>query len=82
MVTTVVERECEVDVALRWGTGYDTRVQAFCNVVATPHGGTHQNGFERALLKTLNETMKATRVLRANDDLVLKDDVLEGRPPS
>ena len=78
MVTTVVERECEVDVALRWGTGYDTRVQAFCNVVSTPHGGTHQNGFERALLKTLNETMKATRVLRASDDPVLKDDVLEG----
>ncbi|MCY7365712.1 MAG: type IIA DNA topoisomerase subunit B [Frankiaceae bacterium] len=78
MVTTVVERECEVDIALRWGTGYDTRVQAFCNVVATPHGGTHQNGFERALLKALNETMKAARVLRAGDDPVIKDDVLEG----
>ena len=78
MVTTVVERHCEVDVALRWGTAYDTTVQAFCNVVATPHGGTHQNGFERALLKTLNEAMKAARVLRANDDPVLKDDVLEG----
>jgi DNA gyrase subunit B len=49
MVTTVVDRHCEVDVALRWGTGYDTTVQSFCNVVATPHGGTHQNGFERAL---------------------------------
>jgi len=78
MVTTVVERHCEVDVSLRWGTAYDTTVQAFCNVVATPHGGTHQNGFERALLKTMNEALKATRVLRANDDPVLKDDVLEG----
>ncbi|MEX2290248.1 MAG: DNA topoisomerase IV subunit B [Mycobacteriales bacterium] len=78
MVTTVVERHCEVDVALRWGTGYDTRVQTFCNVVATPHGGSHQNGFERALLRTLNDAMKAARVLRANDDPVIKDDVLEG----
>jgi DNA gyrase subunit B len=78
MVTTVVERHCEVDIALRWGTGYDTRVQSFCNVVATPHGGTHQNGFERALLRTLNDAMKAARVLRANDDPVIKDDVLEG----
>ncbi|MBC7373953.1 MAG: type IIA DNA topoisomerase subunit B [Frankiales bacterium] len=78
MVTTVVERDCEVDVALRWGTAYDTTVQSFCNVVSTPHGGTHQNGFERALLKTLNDAMKATRVLRANDDAVVKDDVLEG----
>ena len=78
MVTTVVERSCEVDVALRWGTAYDTTVSSFCNVVATPHGGTHQNGFERALLKTLNDAMKAARVLRAGDEAVVKDDVLEG----
>jgi DNA gyrase subunit B len=78
MTTQTVERHCEVDVALRWGTGYDTRVASFCNVVATPHGGTHQNGFERALLRTLNESMKAARVLRANDEAVIKDDVLEG----
>jgi DNA gyrase subunit B len=78
MVTTVVDRHCEVDVALRWGTGYDTLVQSFCNVVATPHGGTHQNGFERALLRSVTDAMKAARVLRANDEQVLKDDVLEG----
>jgi DNA gyrase subunit B len=78
MTTQTVERTCEVDVALRWGTGYDTVVQSFCNVVATGHGGTHQNGFERALLRTLNETLKTTRVLRAGDDPVVKDDVLEG----
>jgi hypothetical protein len=78
MSTQTVERTCEVDVALRWGTGYDTVVQSFCNVVATGHGGTHQNGFERALLRSLNEALKSTRVLRANDDPVLKDDVLEG----
>jgi DNA gyrase subunit B len=78
MTTQTVERTCEVDVALRWGTGYDTVVQSFCNVVATAHGGTHQNGFERALLRALNDALKASRVLKANDDAVLKDDVLEG----
>ena len=78
MTTQKVRRTCEVDVALRWGTGYDTTVQSFCNVVATGHGGTHQNGFERALLRTLNDAAKATRVLRANDDPLTKDDVLEG----
>ncbi len=78
MTTQEVQRTCEVDVALRWGVGYDTTVQSFCNVVATGHGGTHQNGFERALLRTLNDAAKAARVLRANDDPLLKDDVLEG----
>jgi len=78
MATQTLERTCEVDVALRWGTGYDTVVQSFCNVVATGHGGTHQNGFERALLRSLNEALKSSRVLRAGDDPVQKDDVLEG----
>ncbi|MEO6204627.1 MAG: ATP-binding protein, partial [Mycobacteriales bacterium] len=78
MSTQTVERHCEVDIALRWGTQYDTTVQTFCNVVATPHGGTHQNGFERALLKTMNEALLATRVHRAKDDAVIKDDILEG----
>jgi DNA gyrase subunit B len=78
MTTQTVERTCEVDVAFRWGTGYDTVVQSFCNVVATGHGGTHTNGFERALLRTLNDALKSSRVLRANDEPVVKDDVLEG----
>ena len=78
MTTQEVQRTCEVDVALRWGVGYDTTVQSFCNVVATGHGGTHQAGFERALLRTLNEAARAARVLRVNDDPLTKDDVLEG----
>ncbi len=78
MTTQTVERSCEVDISLRWGTSYDTVVQSFCNVVATPHGGTHQNGFERALLRTVNDALRAAKVLRVNDDPVVKDDVLEG----
>jgi len=73
-----VERELTVDVALRWGTGYDTVVRSFVNIIATPKGGTHVSGFERAMTKTLNEQLRAARVLRASEDDVVKDDVLEG----
>jgi DNA gyrase subunit B len=73
-----VERELAVDVALRWGTGYDTEVRSYVNVIATPHGGTHVAGFEGALTKTFNEVMRSSKVLRVNDDNVIKDDVLEG----
>jgi DNA gyrase subunit B len=78
MTTQTLERECEVDVALRWGTSYDTVVQSFCNVVRTGHGGSHQNGFERALLKSVNEALRTAKVLKVKDDDVVKDDVLEG----
>jgi DNA gyrase subunit B len=73
-----VERELIVDVACRWGMGYDTEVRSFVNVIATPKGGTHVSGFESALTKTFNESMRAARVLKAGDADIIKDDVLEG----
>jgi DNA gyrase subunit B len=78
MTPQEVERELAVDVALRWGTGYDTEVRSYVNVIATPHGGTHVAGFEGALTKTFNEVMRSSKVLKVNDDNVIKDDVLEG----
>ncbi len=77
MTPTEVERELDVDVAVQWGTGYDTVVRSFVNVIATPHGGTHVTGFERALVRTLNEQLRAVRMLKNGND-VTKEDVLEG----
>jgi DNA gyrase subunit B len=73
-----VERELRVDIALRWTAGYDTDVRSFVNVIATPKGGTHVTGFDRAIVKVLNEQAKSARVLKASDDPITKDDVLEG----
>ncbi|WP_116247296.1 type IIA DNA topoisomerase subunit B [Nocardiopsis sp. FIRDI 009] len=78
MVPADVERRLDVDVALRWGTGYDTTVRSFVNVIATPKGGTHLNGFERALVRVINDQLRATKLLRTNDDPVTKDDTQEG----
>ena len=76
MTPTDVERELMVDVAVQWGSGYDTVVRSFVNVIATPHGGTHVTGFERAMVRTLNEQLRAARMLKNGD--VTKEDVLEG----
>ena len=78
LTPTEVERQLDVDVALRWDTGYDSTVRSFVNVIATAKGGTHVTGFERAMVRTLNEQLKATRLLKAGDDPVIKEDVLEG----
>jgi DNA gyrase subunit B len=77
MTPTEVERELAVDVALRWDTGYGTVTRSFVNVIATPKGGTHVTGFERALVKTLNDQLRAARILK-NGDAVIKEDILEG----
>jgi DNA gyrase subunit B len=77
MTSTDVERELEVDVALRWGTGYDTVMRSFVNIIATPKGGTHVQGFDRALTATLKDVLRSQRVLKATEDFI-KDDALEG----
>jgi DNA gyrase subunit B len=78
MTPQEVERTLGVDIALRWGTGYDTEVRSFVNIIATPKGGTHVQGFERGLTKTFNDVMRANRQLKAADADVIKDDILEG----
>jgi DNA gyrase subunit B len=78
MTPTEVERELQVDVAVRWGSGYDSVIRSFVNVIATPHGGTHVTGFERAMVRTLNDQLRAARLLKNGDEAVTKEDVLEG----
>jgi DNA gyrase subunit B len=73
-----VEREMTVELALRWGTGYDSVVRSFVNIIATSKGGTHVSGFERGLVRTLNEQLRAAKLLKANDPPIVKDDALEG----
>ncbi|MBX9397627.1 type IIA DNA topoisomerase subunit B [Streptomyces sp. TRM72054] len=78
MTPTQVTRELDVDVALRWGTGYDTTLKSFVNIIATPKGGTHVAGFEQAVAGTLNEVLRAKKLLRVAEDDIVKDDALEG----
>ncbi len=78
LTPTEVERNLAVDIALRWDSGYDTITRSFVNVIATPKGGTHVAGFERALVKTINAQLRANRLLKAGDEAVIKEDVVEG----
>lgn len=78
MTPTEVTRELGVDIALRWGTGYDVTMRSYVNIIATPKGGTHMTGFERAVTKTVNEALRSAKLLRVAEDDVVKDDALEG----
>ncbi len=78
MTPADVDRELTVDVALRWGTGYDTELRSYVNVIATPKGGTHVAGFEQAVTRSFNDVLKATKTLKVAEPDVLKEDVLEG----
>ncbi len=79
MTPTEVERECGVDIAVRWGTGYDAKVSSFVNIIATPKGGTHLSGFEQSVLKVFRKQLEVnSRRLKVGSDKPEKDDVLAG----
>ena len=78
MNPTEVERDMNVDIAMRWGNGYETNMRSFVNIITTPKGGTHVQGFERALTKSFNEYLRSTGTLKKNEIDVIKDDILEG----
>ena len=80
---SMVERHCDVDIALRWVKGYDTTVLSFVNTIPTPQGGTHIAGFDRALTFVVNDlllagTRKLAKLAKDGDDKAKKEDVQEG----
>lgn len=78
-----VRRTCGVDIALRWVNGYDTTLLSFVNVVETPGGGMHVDGFLNALTRQVRKTVESNaRKLKVNlrdsHSKIERDDVLAG----
>ena len=79
MVSKEIERECKVEVALRWGTGFETELRSFVNIISTPKGGSHQAGFEQGLLKSIRAAVETnSRKLKANGLKIEREDVMAG----
>jgi DNA gyrase subunit B len=73
-----VQREMGVDIALVWDAGYDSKIASYVNIIATPKGGTHVSGFDRALVRVVNDQLKINRLLKSGEEAVTKEDVQEG----
>ncbi len=78
-----VERECTVQVAMRWVKGFDSSFHSFVNTIPTDQGGTHVTGFERALTRAVNDVLlkdarKLAKLAKANKHRATKDDIQEG----
>ena len=78
-----VTRDCAVDIAMRWTNGYDTTMRSFVNVVETPGGGTHVDGFlqgiTRQVRKAVEDNARKLKVnLKDSNMKVERDDILAG----
>lgn len=79
MTTGDVERQVSIDVAFRYGEGYDNVMKSFVNIINTKHGGTHEQGFYRAINKVIIDNIKSTRgLLKAKEEPPIAEDIKEG----
>jgi len=70
--------DAEIEVALQWTTSYTESILSFANNINTHEGGTHEEGFRKALTKSINEFARSKNLLKDNDNNLTGEDVREG----
>ncbi len=72
------EGEYPVEIALQYTTSYSECIYTFVNNINTIEGGTHLEGFKRALTKVFNDYAREKGILKEKDPNLLGDDIREG----
>jgi len=74
-----VDEDGELEVALQWmKNAYTETVLSFANNINTHEGGTHEEGFRKALTRALNEFAREKGILKEKEDNLTGEDVREG----
>ena len=75
-----IERDGEVpiEIAIQYTTAYSENIYTFVNNVNTIEGGTHLEGFKRAVTKVFNEYARSHNILKEKDMNLVGEDIREG----
>jgi DNA gyrase subunit B len=73
-----VSEDAELEVALQWTAQYTESVLTFANNINTHEGGTHEEGFRKALTKAINDFARSKNLLKEKDANLTGEDVREG----
>ena len=73
-----VEENQEVEIALQWNTGFHEGIHSFVNGIQTTEGGTHEEGFRKALTNVVNKYGRGKNLLKEKDENLLGEDIREG----
>ena len=73
-----IGQEIEAEIAMQYNDGYQPNVYTFCNNINTGEGGTHLDGFNRALNRIINRYAREKGILKEKDDNLTTDDCKEG----
>ncbi|WP_419538373.1 DNA topoisomerase (ATP-hydrolyzing) subunit B [Mycoplasma phocoenae] len=71
-------QEVLVEVALQYSESYSSNVVSYANNIATNEGGTHELGFNDALVRIFNAWGQENKVIKQDKERLTKEDVREG----
>ena len=70
--------ETPVEIAIQYTTAYTENIHTFVNNINTVEGGTHLEGFKRALTKVFNDYARSHNFLKDKDSNLQGEDIREG----
>ena len=73
-----IENGITVEVALQYTDDYHTNLMTFTNNIHTYEGGTHEEGFKRALTRIVNDYARKNKLMKESDPNLSGEDVREG----
>ena len=75
---TMPDDSAQVEVAMQYNESYNELMLSFANNIHTTDGGTHEEGFKRALTRVMNDYARKNNILKENDRNLSGEDVREG----
>ena len=70
--------QATAEVAMQYTDSYNELMLSFANNIHTTDGGTHEDGFKRALTRVMNDYARKYNILKENDKNLTGEDVREG----
>lgn len=70
--------EVPIEVAIQYTTAYSENIYTFVNNINTIEGGTHLEGFKRAVTKVFNDYARNHGIIKEKDPNLVGEDIREG----
>ena len=75
---TAADNNSTCEVAMQYTDSFNEMILSFANNIRTVDGGTHEDGFKRALTRVMNDYARKYNILKEADKNLSGEDVREG----
>lgn len=77
-ISVAPDGNATAEIAMQYNDSYNELILSFANNIHTTDGGTHEEGFKRALTRVMNDYARKYNILKENDKNFSGEDVREG----